>query len=540
VIEESMRQGRWSDVGLLLSATKELPLGVVESAWMTLFRSSLAWAENRRDLALKRLRSVYDHHEDPAVREEVAARLEQWLGFAGDIRSAPAEYAADLLWWARHRKLPVIEAEALRTLGEEAIGQERFADARALILEFQTVSAQLEDQSSSALACELLGKLALILGPVPDAGPHFRRAMELYESAGHPEDHARAQMWAGWAMFCLGNRDDARTLCDQAAEAQTKLEARSGLAHTLLTSGFVRFAAFAEYDMAQELLGKAHELYRELGDHAGEVHALSLRIDIEFELAMDEPASHVLAGSAFGDLCVEAAGLYKKTEDRLGAARIQFLLGTLAGMRAYEAAAVPGLAALHRGRQPDRMDRMVAHCQQARDLYLAAGDRLSYAHTQTALGAALMTMWKRYDWAEGEAYHALKQALEIYQEANDPFGEGGVHLILGQVALGNLEYKEARERLFQAMERFKALGFSTLVETTTALLARAVAESGPPDSHQSRVLFIWRSRRLSPAGWHFVERFESRRVLNILDVQDENATAAAWRQHGGLKTYGGN
>jgi tetratricopeptide (TPR) repeat protein len=529
-IADLMGQNKWSEAGLLLSTTKGLPLGAVERAWTTLFKSSLAWAENKRELALERLRRIYDRNEDSTLREHIAVRLEQWLGFGSQPPVSAPEYALDLLWWARHRNVPAIQAHALRTLGEEAIKQERFVEARVLLKELDSISAQLGDESSCALACEHLGKLALILGPLAEAEQYFRRGMDLYESAGQPRDRLRLQTWTAIAMFYQGYGEDACRLCEQAIEQQTEPEAKAELAYSLQTMGHMRLLISADDATARDLLLKAVALYTGTGDHLGEAHTLTLLADFLFQSSMATAAWPPGTGKALGDVCVEAAKLYKDTEDRLGAARIQAFLGLLAGMGLYQAPVVAGLGMLGVTREPDRMERVVAHYRQARDHYVAAGDRLSYAHAQATLGAALYMLWKRHDWAEGDARHSLREALASYKECKDTLGEAGVYLILGQIALGNLEYEDAGDLFVKATEGFAVSeGFGQeMIELTNALQARVIEKSGPPDPF--RVQFVWQSRRLNLCGWHFFLRKDDRELLYAYHIPTENESPAAWKK----------
>jgi tetratricopeptide (TPR) repeat protein len=524
-LADAVEGKQWSAAQNLLAATVGLPLGQVESGWVVLYKAELAWAEENRNLALERLRKLFDREGISSLGGEIASRLERWLGFdrhldellrqGQEVPAPRAEYLADLLWWAKQRRLPAVRAYALRRSAEEALGRGEPETARELIGESLKISRRLGDVAACADASRMVAELSLTLGPFSQAEEFFRQAIELYERTGRPAEGAGAQAGLAVALFYTGRPEDAKNLLGQALARQKELGDAAGRARTLRTLGHMGYLLHGRehYEEVEELLRESLKLFEEAGDDLGRAQVLLLLGDVALDLLRDEDARLTLSAQKIRELYVSAADLFKQKGDHLGAARAQYVLGILAGMQVYDSSMSPNAHGF---------DLAVIHFKQAKSLYRAARDQLSRAHTDIALGATLYTMWQKHAGALGEANEALEDALELYEKHGDVTGRAGVLFVRGQFAMWKLRYDEAGNLMREAVRLFASLGttFGAAMQNFAELFLKMIEErSGLPDKSQLHIAFVSRSRMLDLTGWSLAARREDGRCLIIHNME---------------------
>jgi hypothetical protein len=535
-MQDALQRNQLSEAGSLLATSMDLRLGPVENGWLTILNADLAWAEHDRQLALDRLRTLYSSQQIAELDDEIASRLEKWLGFGTgrdddlqlQLNAAPFPgYFSDLLWWAAQRKVPVMEAFAARMLAKEAIGQKNFDRAITLLKRSLNISRELGDHTSSGTVSEMLAELTLRNGPFSEAAEYAASAVEHYASASKPAEETRMKTVLAIALFYSPRQSECEALIEDALARQRELQDMAGQARSLRVLGHLVFllSGSGGAKRAEECLHEASSLYQRAGDVLGRAHSLLLIADIAYSLSQF---------SGLGEFCVSASQLFQITEDRIGEAHLHFILGTLAALRKYYAspAMLPELFKLRA--HPDSLRMAIAHLRRARDFYLRGDDALSWAHTLTLLGAFQYVSWKHDDpGGDSDVQNMLRNALTVYEAQKDLLGIAGIDLILGQIAHGELDLERAGRHFTNAVRGFEALPLpeaAFLKSATEELLTRVEQGLGPPDKHVQHIITVWRCRSLRMQGWSVADRAETIDMITIFDLPpNEVATDAVER-----------
>lgn len=274
--------------------------------------------------------------------------------------------------------------------------------------------------------------------------------------------------------------DEARRLARPAEEAEALLN----LAHVYRTDG--------GFDLAAELLRRAIDGYRALGDRLGAANA-----QCEYGRVFHLTGDYANA-SAQQQRALE---LYRELGDRLGEADALYELGrinTLSGDHSVaEGYAQQALALFEELGKPmgvaqvrvvlaNVRRRAGAYTESAELLersiatFREAGDRQSESNALWTLGQIRLAQGD-YD----AAAEMMERTLENTREVGTRHGTGSALGVLGTVRLACGDYAAADELLREAMAIFQEIGHRTGVATAQFHLARTKRLTGDPDGAQS-------------------------------------------------------
>jgi hypothetical protein len=190
-LSDSLQQKQWPLVHAILDAAADSPLSSVEKSWITLFAADLAFGEGDGALALKQLRKLLGGFGVTELDGEFAARLESWLGFSDSIETALSngqspdfgrERIDEVVWWADYKRLPRTLVCALQFAGEAAVHAKDLCKGRELITRSLEIAKSKSFSKDIARALELLGEIALMIGPLDVAAQNLSQATALYSS----------------------------------------------------------------------------------------------------------------------------------------------------------------------------------------------------------------------------------------------------------------------------------------------------------------------------------------------------------------------
>jgi DNA-binding SARP family transcriptional activator len=217
----------------------------------------------------------------------------------------------------------------------------------------------------------------------------------------------------------------AITLHAAAAQAAQRLGDRPSHANALLNLGDVQYLA-SDYPGARSALEQALDIFREIGDQAGEANALRILGQVRQQSAMDSAG----AGSALE----RALGIFREIGDQAGEASA---LRTLGAVR-RQAGDYPGATGL---------------LEQALGMFRGLGDRLGEASALLNLGSTRQTTG---DYPG--AIIVMEQALGISRDIGDRIGEAYAQFSLGGVHRLTGDYPGASIALEQAITISRAIG----------------------------------------------------------------------------------
>ena len=514
-LSKALLERRWLDVQALIAVAASVTLDESDKLWIEFYKAELAWSDNNQPLALDRLRKLYDV-DIPSLREEVAGRLEAWLGFnyeielklsRGETPEVSQEHLDDLLAWADIRNQLRVKTYALRTLGTNEFTRKNYDRARESLKRCAEIAVQTQDHQTRAFAMQLLGEIALIVGPLADASHWLRESCKLYASLSERQKQAVVQVLLATAIFNNGEFQEVRRLMEDSLSIQQNTNDRIHQADTLrvLWLMSLRSLEIATFPGADDALNKLLRCAEEASDLQRQAQAWSLEAEMFLatqgttELSDWERVLRYLEGKALES--------YHQTGDKLGEAGSYLMLGIV------EASTYS---------QPEHFELALVHLKQARSLYRAEHDRLSKAHTQVVVGAISYVVGQRNSKILAESNEAFDEALEIYQQREDQKGQGAVLFILGQIALLDLEYEQARAHFERALEFFASHTDPVsqfLITKTEELLQRVVQEVGPPNKHIQHLIFPFRVRVIDLYGWSSVLRREFESVYRIFDLE---------------------
>ncbi|MBI3941721.1 MAG: tetratricopeptide repeat protein [Chloroflexi bacterium] len=191
-ITQALAAGDWGQAQSLIATTTYVPLAPEDNAWMALFKADLAHGEGHAALAMERLRRLYGQDIPTLIRDQVAARLDNWWGFkdqAAKWLQSPENQPeilslTDILWWAEAGPFPELQADALLELGRLAFQQDRYGEAEKLQEQALALYRQIGASLGAANALHDLGRLALQQDRYGEAEKRLEQALALYRQIG--------------------------------------------------------------------------------------------------------------------------------------------------------------------------------------------------------------------------------------------------------------------------------------------------------------------------------------------------------------------
>jgi DNA-binding SARP family transcriptional activator/Tfp pilus assembly protein PilF len=276
-------------------------------------------------------------------------------------------------------------------------------------------------------------------------------AVEQARGFGRPDWEAEALLNLAHVYRTDGGFDLAAELLRRALDCYRTLGDRLGEANAQCELGRVRHLT-GDYAAAAAQQQRALELYRELGDRLGEADALH-----ELGRINTLSGGHAVAE----DYAQQALALFDELGKPMGVAQVRVVLANLRRRSgAYDESA--GL-----------LERSIA-------TFREAGDRQSESNALWTLGQIRLAQGD-YD----AAADLMERTLAHTREVGTRHGTGSALGVLGTVRLARGEYAAADDLLREAMAIFQAIGHRTGVATAQFHLARTARRTGDRDGAQS-------------------------------------------------------
>jgi tetratricopeptide (TPR) repeat protein len=152
-------------------------------------------------------------------------------------------------------------AEALVGLGEAAVVQGRYQEARAVLEQAVAEARAAGDQPLAALALNFIGNGLYLQGDPAAARPRYEQAREGFRSIGNPHGVAAVTVQIGLCALEGGDQHDARALVREGLQLARQLDFRWGQLYGLDGAALLA-ARTGNWEVAATLLG-ATELPRE-------------------------------------------------------------------------------------------------------------------------------------------------------------------------------------------------------------------------------------------------------------------------------------
>lgn len=150
-------------------------------------------------------------------------------------------------------------AQALVGLGETAVVQGRYQQARALLEQAVREARAAGDQPLAALALNFIGSALYLQGDWTAARPMFEQVREGFQSIGNPHGVAVVTVQIGLCALEGGGQHEARSLIREGLQLARELEFRWGELYGL--DGAALLAARTEsWEVAATLLGATERL----------------------------------------------------------------------------------------------------------------------------------------------------------------------------------------------------------------------------------------------------------------------------------------
>ena len=281
-------------------------------------------------------------------------------------------------------------------------------------------------------------------------GP-WTRALDLHQAAAttaerlsHAAAHAAALNDLGRLRSVTGDYPGAGDVLARALEIYRALGNRLGEAAVLNDLASVRQLT-GDYPQAGDVLARALEIYRALGDGLGEATALTALGRVRYVTG-----DH----SGAGDVLARALEIYRALGNRLGEATVLNDLGRVRSVTGDNSGAADALA-------------------RALEIYRALGNRLGEATVLNDL-ASVRQVTGDYP----QARNALTRALEICRTLGDRLGEATALTALGRVRHLTGDRLGAGDALTLALEIYRALGNLNGEATALTYLGRVRESAG--------------------------------------------------------------
>ncbi len=115
-----------------------------------------------------------------------------------------------LVWYARRRNAPLLEANTLLSLGEAALMQAHYADAVRDYAAALALYRQIDDRLGEANALQGLGDAAQMQARYADARGYLAQAFDLYDAIGMPAGTLRFAIYSANAALDQAHRNPRR------------------------------------------------------------------------------------------------------------------------------------------------------------------------------------------------------------------------------------------------------------------------------------------------------------------------------------------
>lgn len=149
---------------------------------------------------------------------------------------------------------------------------------------------RIDESAHPALAARLQWVLSSFYAGKP-AYEAAEKALQLYEAAGDALGTARARRSLGWALFQLGQLDDARATLMQALGELRKCGDSFNAANALRPLALIEMTR-GNIEQARDLLAQALEIWRARGDEVGISFVLGNLAEVEFAAGDYSKALH--------------------------------------------------------------------------------------------------------------------------------------------------------------------------------------------------------------------------------------------------------
>jgi tetratricopeptide (TPR) repeat protein len=212
------------------------------------------------------------------------------------------------------------EANGMKSLGDVALRQSRYAEAEALYKQALPIFRQTPDRLGEANCVWCLGDVARMQNRYAEAVHLYRQALPIFCEIGDRLGEASSVKSLGDVARMQNRYAEAEDLYRQALPIFREIRARSGEANCLLSVGEVARMQSGYVD-AEGLYHQALPIFRQIGDRLGEANCL---------LGLGEIARMQDHYADAGKLYQEALPIYRQIGDRLGEANCVRRLGEVA------------------------------------------------------------------------------------------------------------------------------------------------------------------------------------------------------------------
>ncbi len=431
-VEAALTAKDWTELRKLLESAADVTLSDEDADWLTFYEAELIRVGSDSELAIATLQRLLKENLTPKLNERLAQRLETDLNFKPyltadreqEIELPDAERLIYLVWWARSRSVPYIQANALRGLGAVAHLQDNYPQAERHYNQARSLSEAIGDRRGQANALRGLGAVAHLQDNYPQAERHYNQARSLSEAIGDRRGQANALDGLGAVAHLQGNYPQAERHYNQARSLYEAIGDRLGQANALRGLGEVARLQ-DNYPQAERHYNQARSLYEAIGDRLGQANALR----------------------GLGEVA-RLQDNYPQAERHYNQARS---LSEAIGDRLGQANALDGLGAV--ARFQDNYPQAERHYNQARSLYEAIGDRRGQANALRGLGA-VAHFQDNYPQAERH----YNQARSLSEAIGDRLGQANALRGLGEVARLQGNYPQAERHYNQARSLYEAIG----------------------------------------------------------------------------------
>lgn len=435
----------------------ELDLGVpgMDRQWLAdllvglhLYRADLPKpAAARIELAIREAR-------ESGVTQQLHP-LHALLGWTSFLSDAPLAAQAALRLSeeeARANNSPLWEAHATRGQADVAAARGEIMEARRLY-NLATERYRVMDFSQGEADC-LLGQadLDVQLSDLASARKRYREALEIYARLTARDRQAAALKGLGEVAMWVSDYPSAEKHFSLANEHYKELGLRKGEAVTLGRLGDVRLWQ-SDLDEAQTFYLQAQALFQQLKDPTSEAGTrMSLgnvgRMRAQYDVARKSYE--------------EALSLFREAGDELGQANaLRALADALSVGTSYDDARFS-------------YDQAIA-------LYKAAGNLPGEAASLRGLA------YLERSFGVGYARRQYEEALFLSHKSGDKIGAAHSRLGLGQLAIGRMEYHEARANFDRARALYKEAGY--VLGEALSLQGLAEASYGLVDAAGARSFY---------------------------------------------------
>src|SRR6266571_2485940 len=315
-------------------------------------------------------------------------------------------------------------AGTLHQLGNIAKDQGEYEEARRLYSEVLTISERLGDQGGRAGTLHQLGMIAQDQGKYEEARRLYSEVLTIYERLGNQGGRAGTLHQLGMIAQDQGEYEEARRLYSESLTISERLGDQGGRAMTLHQLGMIAQDQ-GEYEEARRLYSESLTISERLGDQGGRAMTLHQLGMIAQDQGEYEEARRLYS---------ESLTIYERLGDQGGRAMTLHQLGMIAQDQGeYEEAR-----------------RLYS---ESLTIYERLGDQGGRAMTLHQLGMIAQDQGE-YE----EARRLYSESLTIYERLGNQGGRAGTLHQLGMIAQDQGEYEEARRLYSESLTIYERLG----------------------------------------------------------------------------------